>query len=84
MWKNAAILAAGNGATPKQDLSWINEATLTGFFGLTTCSLFLSLQVFEIFYYLCVLTNAVVFLGKKFETGVTPIDLNYVGKPRQV
>jgi putative inorganic carbon (hco3(-)) transporter len=48
--------------------SWlysINEAALIAFCGLVTCSLFLSLQVFEIFYCLNVFANAVLYLGRE-------------------
>lgn len=38
----------------------LNEATLIGLFGLFTCSMFLSLEAFELFYYLLFLANAVL------------------------
>ena len=52
----------------------INEATLIALAGLVVCSLFLSLQEFEIFYCLNVLANAVLYLsaGKAAEPGTTP------------
>lgn len=40
----------------------VNEAILVAFSGLFICSLFLSLQMFEIFWYLALMTNAVLFL----------------------
>ncbi len=40
-----------------------NEGTLVGFCGLVVCSVFLSLQRFEIFYLLSLMTNAVLFLS---------------------
>lgn len=43
----------------------INEATLVAFCGLTICSLFLSLQMFEIFYCLCLLVNSLVFITRQ-------------------
>ena len=39
-----------------------NEATLVAFTGLVVCSLFLSLQQFEVFYYLAVMANVMIFL----------------------
>lgn len=44
---------------------FVNEATLVSFFGLVVCSLFLSLQMFEIFFYLCVLANSILYLTEK-------------------
>lgn len=38
----------------------LNEATLIGLFGLFVCSMFLSLEAFEVFYYLLLLANAVL------------------------
>lgn len=45
----------------------INEAAMIGFIGLVVCSIFLSLQEFEIFYILNVLGNTVLFLSKELE-----------------
>ena len=42
-------------------LFWVNESTYAGFSGLVLCSLFLSMQLFEIFYFLLVIVNAVTF-----------------------
>ena len=39
-------------------LKAVNEATLTGLSGLLTCTMFLSLQVFEVLYFLIFLANA--------------------------
>ena len=46
-------------------LYWINEALLVSFSGLIVCSMFLSLQLFEIFYCLCVMMNAVLYISSK-------------------
>ena len=43
----------------------VNEAAMIGFTGLVVCSVFLSLQEFEIFYILNVLGNSVLFLSKR-------------------
>lgn len=45
---------------PTRQIYLINEAVLVAFSGLIVCSLFLSLQMFEIFWVLCLLTNAVL------------------------
>ena len=52
---------------PNRDptLFLINEAVLVGFVGLVTCSAFLSLQLFEIFYCLCVMANALLYITAK-------------------
>jgi len=42
-----------------------NEAVLVSLCGMVVCSLFASLQMYEIFYFLFVLTNAVIFLGSR-------------------
>jgi len=44
----------------------LNEATLIGFFGLFVCSMFLSLEAFELFYYLLLLANAVLVADTRF------------------
>ncbi|MFZ4757224.1 MAG: O-antigen ligase family protein [Burkholderiaceae bacterium] len=47
-------------------LKAINEATLTGLAGLLTCTMFLSLQVFEVLYFLIFLANATdVVIGRR-------------------
>jgi len=40
------------------------EAILASFCGLVVCSMFLSLQVFEIFFFLCILANSSIHLTK--------------------
>lgn len=50
---------------PDRLLSLICEANLVGFCGLVICAIFLSLQVFEIFYLLNVIANAVVNLERR-------------------
>ena len=42
-----------------------NEAVLTALIGFSVCSMFLSLQLVEIFYFLCVLVNALSFLAHR-------------------
>lgn len=65
LWRNGrALKASAQPRAPPSVAFMINEATLIGFCGLVICSLFLSLQEFEIFYILNVLGNAVIALGK--------------------
>lgn len=45
----------------------LNEALLLSIIGFTVCSLFLSLQVYEVFYFLCVLINSTTYLVTKKE-----------------
>lgn len=77
LWRNANRLG-GQDASPGGS-SWlylINEAALIAFCGLITCSLFLSLQQFEIFYCLNVFANAVLYLGRKSSESVaSPLPL---------
>jgi probable O-glycosylation ligase (exosortase A-associated) len=42
----------------------VNEATLTGLFGLFVCSMFLTLQLFEFLFFLIFLANAVEFVSR--------------------
>lgn len=63
LWRNGNRLRARDGPHEGDMLFCINEATLIGLCGLVVCSLFLSLQEFEIFYLLNVLANAVMYLS---------------------
>lgn len=65
LWKNGIQMKKADPEAIHSFLYAANEATLVGFAGLVVCSIFLSLQDFEIFYCLVVMTNAVVYLAKK-------------------
>jgi O-antigen ligase len=54
-----------NSRGPAGRVLFIKEATLVGLCGLVACGMFLSLQVFEIFFLLNVLANAIVYLDRK-------------------
>jgi O-antigen ligase len=43
----------------------LKEATLVSIIGLEVCALFLSLQVYEIFYYLCLMANVLFYIESK-------------------
>jgi O-antigen ligase len=65
LWKNGIRLKKRDPEFIHSFLYAANEATLAAFSGLAVCSIFLSLQDFEIFYCLVVMTNAVLFLSQK-------------------
>lgn len=65
LWRNGRRLRARDGPAQGGMLSYLNDAILVALCGLVVCSLFLSLQEFEIFYCLNVLANAAVYLGRK-------------------
>ncbi len=64
LWKNGNRLKLETDDDAGR-LLMVNEATLIGFSGLIVCSLFLSLQRFEIFYCLNVIANSVLYLSNK-------------------
>ena len=45
---------------------------LVAFFGFAVCALFLSLQMSEIFYCLCMLVNAVLFVSARLTAAAIP------------
>jgi O-antigen ligase len=63
IWRNGErlrqVAAENSGSLPFE--YWLNEAILVGFGGLVVCSMFLSLQLFEVFYIFCVMINAMLF-----------------------
>lgn len=62
----------------------LNEATLIGLFGLFICSMFLSLEAFEVFYYLLLLANAVLVASARDENATAdsalPIPANMTSR----
>jgi O-antigen ligase len=65
LWRHGNRLHGIKSETGANVLYLINEATLVALCGLLVCSAFLSLQVFEIFYCLCLVVNAVLYIGRK-------------------
>ena len=65
LWRNGSRLRRAGIKGSPSILYLVNEAVLVAFTGLAICSLFLSLQMFEIFYLLCLLTNAVLYVSAK-------------------
>lgn len=63
LWKNGISMKKRDPDAIHSFLYAANEATLASFAGLIVCSVFLSLQDFEIFYCLVVIANAVLYLS---------------------
>ncbi|HUN75607.1 MAG TPA: O-antigen ligase family protein [Steroidobacteraceae bacterium] len=72
LWRTANGLKKQNMGQRENFLYLMNEATLTSFCGLVTCSLFLSLQIFEIFYCLNVLANGILYVARKSKIVPSP------------
>lgn len=69
LWKNGSKLKRSQSRGEYSVLLMLNEATMIGFTGLAVCSIFLSLQEFEIFYCLNVLANAVLYISRNKNEG---------------
>ena len=72
LWTNLKDLLRNSRILREQDdksefLFYLNEALLTSLIGFVVCSMFLSLQVYEIFYYLCVLINAITYISLRYQ-----------------
>lgn len=65
LWRNGNRLRREGVSGSDNHVYLINEATLVSFCGLVACSLFLSLQMFEVFYFLCLMTNVILFVGRE-------------------
>jgi putative inorganic carbon (HCO3(-)) transporter len=69
LWRNGTRLRDQrvDSAVPgeRDQLYLINEAVLIAFLGFVVCALFLSLQLSEIFYCLCLLVNAVLLVSAR-------------------
>lgn len=65
LWRNGNTLRQKYRAPDGNFLYCMNEALLTSFIGLVVCSVFLSLNDYEIFYFLCVLTGTLALLFKQ-------------------
>lgn len=62
--KNGTTLKARGDQEDDRFLFCINEAALLALVGFFVCSMFLSLQGYEIFYYLLLLSNAILFASR--------------------
>jgi probable O-glycosylation ligase (exosortase A-associated) len=67
LWRNGIRLREKEEEDGLSDMYWLNEAVLVGFSGLVVVSLFLSMQMMEIFYYMCVMTNAILYVSSLSE-----------------
>jgi probable O-glycosylation ligase (exosortase A-associated) len=65
LWRHGSRLRPIESESETNALYLISEATLVALCGLFVCSMFLSLQMFEIFYCLCLVVNAILFIGQK-------------------
>lgn len=63
LWRNSRVLRDRIGTN--NYLYHVNEGTLVSVCGLAICALFLSLQMFEIVYFLLLVTHAVLLISKK-------------------
>jgi O-antigen ligase len=64
LMRNGRLLRASS-SPESRALEAINEACFLGLTGFVICSLFLSLEKFELFHYLVLLSNSVVILGTR-------------------
>jgi hypothetical protein len=65
LWRNGTRLRRLSTTGPPAFVYLANEATLVSMFGLMVCSLFLSLQMFEIFYCLSLMVNIVLYVSRE-------------------
>jgi O-antigen ligase len=65
LWRHGSRLRPIPSEPGTNTLYLISEATLVALCGLFVCSMFLSLQMFESFYCLCLTVNAIFFIGRK-------------------
>lgn len=63
LWRNGVRMLKDDPQAARSFLYLINEATLIASVGLAICSLFLSLQMFEIIYFLFLMTNVILFVS---------------------
>jgi O-antigen ligase len=61
LWRNGRRLKVAG--TEQRALYVLNEAVLTGVLGVTVCSMFLTLQLFELLYFLVFMTSVVAALS---------------------
>ena len=65
LWRNGRRLARVKDlTTDRQRVYLINEAVFTSMCGLVVCSMFASLQMYEIFYFLVLMANAVLYVSR--------------------
>ena len=65
IWKRSKKLKAFDDKYRNRFLFLLNDAIFASILGYSVCSLFLSLHVYEIFYFLCLLANSLAFLSNK-------------------
>lgn len=65
LWRNGGRFRREKADMRTNFVYLANEITLVALFGLAICSLFLSLQVFEIFYCLIAIVNSIIYISNK-------------------
>jgi probable O-glycosylation ligase (exosortase A-associated) len=65
LWRNGNRLKRARDTGLDDRLYFMNEAVLCGMCGFIACAAFLSLQMSEIFFYLCALVQAVLLLSRE-------------------
>jgi putative inorganic carbon (HCO3(-)) transporter len=68
LWRNGNGLKRLERGAADERLFLVNEAVLCGMCGFVACSLFLSLQMSEIFFYLCALVQTVLLASRQTDT----------------
>jgi probable O-glycosylation ligase (exosortase A-associated) len=72
LYRRGAVLQRLPDSPDTRLLRAVNDATLTGLFGLVVCSMFLTLQLFEFLFFLIFLANAVEFASRRHLAAVGP------------
>lgn len=70
LWKNVKFLKNIKSNEENNCLLLVNYSILASFSGLIVCSMFVSLQYFEIFYYSYVIINTVSYLSQKLRGSI--------------
>lgn len=65
LWRNGQRFRQRGASITDNRLYLLNETILVAFAGLSVCSVFLSHQIFEMFYFLCAMVNSVLYLSAK-------------------
>jgi len=68
VWVRGNYLRERVGSSDDRFFYAINEGTLVAFSGFVICSLFLSLHVYELFWFLCLMVNGTLYLSPRRPT----------------
>ena len=81
LWRNGNQLKKADPAVRDEKLYLINEAVLSGMCGFLACAMFLSLQLSEIFYFLCALVHIVLLISRKRSAASGTLSADGAGRP---